>query len=107
MRRAVICSRALPLVWLQLRGGPVKGQRGIYQPFNLVILSLALLVMLAGDQVPAPTWALFLACLPMTLAGSWVGLRLYARIDESVFRRVVLVLLCMSGAILCLDGFDS
>ncbi len=40
---------------------------------------------------------LFLIGLPALLAGSWLGLRLYSRLDETGFRRVVLVLLLASG----------
>jgi uncharacterized protein len=33
-------------------------------------------------------------------AGSWLGLKLYGHVDESTFRKVVLVLLLLSGAAL-------
>ncbi len=97
-------SGALPLVWLQMRGGEVRDQRAIYQPFNLVILSLAALVMLAGGQFPVGTWTTFWLCLPMTLIGAWVGTRLYARMDDRLLRRIVLVLLCLSGLVLVVNG---
>jgi len=38
--------------------------------------------------------------LPMLLAGTWVGMRLYGRLDEASFRKVVLVLLLLSGIFL-------
>jgi hypothetical protein len=34
------------------------------------------------------------------LAGTWLGLKLYGRLDEATFRKVVLVLLLVSGATL-------
>ena len=43
---------------------------------------------------------LFLLGLPALLAGSWLGLKLYGRLDENAFRKVVLVLLLLSGATL-------
>ena len=36
----------------------------------------------------------------MLLAGTWVGMRLYGRLDEAGFRRVVLILLLLSGIFL-------
>jgi len=42
--------------------------------------------------------------LPLLLAGTWVGLRLYARLDEAGFRRVVLGLLLISGVALIARG---
>src|SRR3546814_3544223 len=34
-------SGPLPLIWLQLRGGPSAEQRAVYQPFNLIVLAIA------------------------------------------------------------------
>jgi hypothetical protein len=38
--------------------------------------------------------------LPALLAGTWLGLQLFGRLNETAFRRVVLVLLLASGAVL-------
>jgi uncharacterized membrane protein YfcA len=40
---------------------------------------------------------LFLIGLPAVLVGTWAGLRLYGRLDEASFRRVVLAVLLLSG----------
>jgi hypothetical protein len=42
--------------------------------------------------------------LPLLLVGTWVGLRLYTRLDEAGFRRVVLGLLLISGVGLIARG---
>jgi uncharacterized membrane protein YfcA len=47
-----------------------------------------------------PTLLLFLAGLPALLAGTWTGLRLYGRLDEAGFRKVVLALLLLAGVAL-------
>jgi uncharacterized membrane protein YfcA len=36
----------------------------------------------------------------MLLAGTWVGMKLYGRLDEAGFRKVVLILLLLSGIFL-------
>ena len=41
-----------------------------------------------------------LSALPALLAGSWLGLKLFGRLDEAMFRKVVLVLLLISGVTL-------
>jgi uncharacterized membrane protein YfcA len=51
--------------------------------------------MVAGD-----TLVLFAVGLPAVLAGTWAGLRLYGKLDENGFRKVVLALLLVSGATL-------
>ena len=43
---------------------------------------------------------LFLIGLPALLLGTWAGFALYGRIDEGMFRRIVLWLLLASGIFL-------
>jgi uncharacterized membrane protein YfcA len=50
--------------------------------------------------VAADTVRMFLFGLPALLAGTWLGMKLYGRLDEATFRKVVLVLLLVSGAVL-------
>ena len=59
-------------------------------------LGTALLLGGTGTVTP-DTIRLFLIGLPALLLGSWVGLRLYGRLDEAGFRKVVLSLLLVSG----------
>jgi hypothetical protein len=48
------------------------------------------------------TLRLFLIGLPALLAGTWLGLKLYGRLDEAAFRKVVLIVLLVSGIALML-----
>jgi uncharacterized protein len=43
--------------------------------------------------------------LPALLAGTWVGLKLYGHLDEAAFRKVVLLLLLVSGIALVVPPF--
>ena len=45
---------------------------------------------------------LFLIGLLVLLAGTWLGLAFYGRLDKTRFRRIVLVVLLVSGAALVL-----
>ncbi len=38
-------------------------------------------------------------------AGIWLGVHLYGRLDEAGFRRVILVLLLLSGLVLLVPGW--
>ena len=51
-------------------------------------------------SIASDTVRLFLIGLPVLLAGSWLGLRLYGKLDEAGFRKVVLMLLLASGVAL-------
>jgi uncharacterized membrane protein YfcA len=50
--------------------------------------------------ISADTVRLFLFGLPVLFAGTWLGLKLYGQINETTFRKIVLVLLLLSGAAL-------
>ena len=54
----------------------------------------------ASGAVDADTVRLFLLGLPMLLAGTWLGMKLYGRLDEASFRKIVLILLLLSGIFL-------
>lgn len=98
-------SGPLPLVWLQLRGGPGDRQRATYQPFNIVVLALAALGMGLAGQIGVSTLAVALLCLPVTLVGAWIGARAYLGVSERTFQRIVLLLLMASGVILLAQAF--
>jgi hypothetical protein len=48
-------------------------------------------------MIGAETAGLFLLGLPALALGTWAGLKLFGRLNEAGFRRVVLVLLLFSG----------
>jgi len=97
-------SGALPLVWLQMRGGPSTEQRATYQPFNLVILGMAVAGMAVAGEIGAGVLTLAGLCLPVTLAAAWLGAHSYGRLSEAAFRQVVLGLLLVSGTGLILQA---
>jgi uncharacterized membrane protein YfcA len=51
----------------------------------------------ASGIVTSETLRLFWIGLPAAAIGTWLGLKLYGRLDEPTFRLVVLVLLLTSG----------
>ncbi len=51
-------------------------------------------------MVARDTMINFVTGLPAVLAGTWAGLKLYGKLDEGSFRKVVLALLLLSGATL-------
>jgi hypothetical protein len=64
----------------------------------------AVLRPIACDQVPGARGSLFAIGLPVLLARTWVGLRPYAQLDEAGFRKVVLILVWISGLGLVMRG---
>jgi uncharacterized membrane protein YfcA len=54
----------------------------------------------AKRAVTAETVKLFVIGLPFLAVGTWLGLKLFGRIDEATFRKIVLALLFLSGVTL-------
>jgi uncharacterized membrane protein YfcA len=90
----------LVTIWSGLRGWPKDRQRTIFQPVAVAIFLMSALWLGAKGAVTPDTIKLFAAGLPVLIAGTWLGLKLYGRLDEASFRKVVLVLLFVSGVVL-------
>jgi uncharacterized membrane protein YfcA len=87
----------LVTIWSGLRGWPKDRQRAVFQPVAVAIFAMSALWLGVKGAVSADTIRLFLFGLPALLAGTWLGIKLYGRLDEAAFRKVVLVLLLASG----------
>ena len=87
-------------IWCGLRGWPKDVQRAVFQPVAVATFLMSALWIGARGAIAADTIKLFLIGLPAVLAGTWLGLKLFGRLNEAAFRKVVLVLLLASGAVL-------
>lgn len=87
-------------IWCGLRGWPKDEQRAVFQPVIMTMFALTALWLGLSGSMPPQAVPLFLIGLPVLLAGVWLGLALYGRLDETGFRRIVLLLLLVSGAAL-------
>jgi uncharacterized protein len=90
-------SGPAPAIWAQLRGYGRNEQRGINQPFNMVILSLALISAAIAGFLDRRFLFWAAVGIPSTLIGARLGLVLYGRISDVGFRYVILALLALSG----------
>jgi len=87
-------------IWCGLRGWPKDVQRATFQPVAVAVFLMTAIWLGVKGTVTAETIRLFLIGLPCLVAGTWLGLRLFGRIDEATFRKIVLALLFASGALL-------
>ncbi len=90
----------LPTIWCGLRGWPKDAQRAVFQPVAVAIHVMTVVWFGGSGVVSARSATLFVLALPAVVAGTWLGLKLYGRLDEAGFRRVVMVLLLASGIVL-------
>ena len=87
-------------IWCNLRGLPKDLQRATFQPVAVVVFAMTALMLGAKGSLTLETAQLFALGLPFLFAGTWLGLKLFGRIDEPTFRNIVLALLFVSGAAL-------
>ena len=90
-------SGPLPTMWATLRGWGKDERRGVFQAFNLAVLSAAFLSHAVSGMLTAELGRLTLVALPGTLTGAWLGARAYRRLSDKRFHEVVLGLLGVSG----------
>lgn len=88
---------ALPTIWCDLRGLPKNQQRGLVQPFIATMQLLALLLMMSRSAIPTGMLNDFIISLPALLTGTAAGIIMFGRVNEMVFRRVILVILLVAG----------
>jgi uncharacterized membrane protein YfcA len=90
----------LVTIWCGLRGWPKDQQRAVFQPVAVAIFVMTAAWIGAKGAITPDTIRLFLFGLPGLFVGTWLGMKLYGRLDEAAFRKIVLVLLLLSGAVL-------
>jgi uncharacterized membrane protein YfcA len=87
----------LTTIWCGLRGWPKDEQRAIFQPIGVATFAMSGLWLGINGAVSTDTIWFFVIGLPALLVGTWLGLKLYGHLDEAGFRKLVLVLLLVSG----------
>jgi len=90
------------VVWCNLRGWPAAEQRAVFQPSGVATFVMIVLWLGGTGMIGADSAWLFLLGLPVLALGTWAGLKSFGRLNDAAFRRVVLVLLLLSGASLLL-----
>src|SRR5439155_19952142 len=90
-------------IWCQLRGWTKDVQRAVFQPVMLAAIVVTAISLSVTGAVTADTVKLYLLGLPALLAGLWLGFKLYGKLDDVAFRRLILLLLLVSGLALILS----
>jgi len=85
-------------VWCGVRGWPKDVQRAVFQPVAVAVFAMSAAWLGATRTISPDAIKLFVIGLPPLLLGTWAGLKLYGHLDETQFRRLILVLLLVSGA---------
>jgi hypothetical protein len=87
-------------IWCQVRGWSKDQQRAIFQPVIISAFALTAISLAIAGTVTVELARIYVYGLPTLAAGLWLGLKLYGHLDENAFRKVILVLLLLSGIVL-------
>jgi uncharacterized membrane protein YfcA len=93
-------------IWCQLRGWTKDLQRAVFQPVMLVTIMANVISLGIAGAITAHTLVLYLIGLPAMGAGLWAGFKLCGTLDDAAFRKIILVLLLISGlGLIAASGF--
>jgi uncharacterized membrane protein YfcA len=90
----------VPTIWCGMRGWPRDEQRAVFQPTAVATFVIVILWLGSTGAIGSQSITLFVIGLPILVMGAATGWALYGRLDEVAFRRVVLILLLISGLLL-------
>jgi uncharacterized membrane protein YfcA len=94
----------LIVIWSNMRGWARDEQRAAFQPTGVATFLITLVALGGAGIITVDTLELFALGLPALAIGTWIGWKLYGRLDEASFRKGVLMLLLISGVALALRG---
>jgi uncharacterized protein len=91
---------ALPTIWCDIHGVPKNQQRALVQPFIAAMQLFSLALMLMRHDLSSKVFFDLLLSTPALLAGSVLGIVAFRYVNDTTFRRIVLVVLLGSGLML-------
>ncbi|MDC0470720.1 sulfite exporter TauE/SafE family protein [Candidatus Pseudothioglobus singularis] len=90
----------LPTIWVNLQRLPKNTQRGTYEPFIFITSIAAVISFYFAGFLTIDIFYNFLKAFPALMLGSWIGIKIYALINEALFRQVILGLIFLAGLVL-------
>lgn len=93
-------SGALPTMWIALRPWPKYEQRAVLQPFNVIILGVAAIVLAFQGAYSKPVLLNLLIVIPLSLIAAQIGIMMFKRLKDHQFKRLLIFLLLIAGLVL-------
>ena len=94
-------------IWCGMRAWSKDLQRSVYQPVILAAFVTSASTLTAAGAITAEYVKLYFLGAPALLAGMLLGLKLYGHLNDAAFRKVILVLLLLSGLALAVPEVMS
>lgn len=93
-------SGALPTIWVSLLDRSKEENRSVLQTYNLIIQIVSAAMLLAQGTYTPQLGIAMLIVLPVSVAAAHLGLKLFARLADGQFRRLLVLLTLAAGLIL-------
>ncbi len=100
MGGAASLSGVLPTMWCAMLPWTKMETSAVLRPYNIVVLSLAAAAFAVKGVYTAETVLVAVAAVPVTLLASRGGLALFRRLSNTGFRRLLIVMMFASGAVI-------
>ena len=94
-----LCGPA-PTLWCALRGWARDEQRAVFQPFNLSMQAMTMATYALGGLIMPDTLKKFAIVALALLIPNFIGTKIYASFSDEKFRKVILILLAVSGGVI-------
>lgn len=93
-------SGALPTMWLAMRDWTKRQSRGVLQPYNVTVLSISLVLLAWRGVYDRETLLTIVIALPASTIAAQIGIRIFRRLEDLQFRRLLIALMLVSGALI-------
>ena len=90
----------IPVAWFSVQKLSKNTKRGTYEPFIFIASIVAILSFSFAGLYKIEMLYDLIKIIPALLIGSWIGIKIYALINETLFRQVILVLIFLAGLVL-------
>ena len=90
----------IPVAWFSVQRLPKNTKRGTYEPFIFITSIVAIISFVFAGLYKIEMIFDLLKIIPALLVGSWLGIKIYNKINDNLFRKVVLGLILLSGLFL-------
>ncbi len=90
-------SGPVPTLWTTLRGWDKDSQRGVLQAFNIAMHMATLTAYALSGAITGKTLVMFAWITPALAVPAVLGVLLFRRLATRTFRRLILLLLLVSG----------
>ncbi|WP_306152050.1 sulfite exporter TauE/SafE family protein [Roseovarius sp. MMSF_3281] len=97
---AASLSGALPTMWCSMRPWPKAETRAVLQPFNVAILGLTAVMLWWQGTYSREVLINLAIALPATMISAQIGISVFRRLSDDLFRRLLISMCLLSGIIL-------